>query len=117
MIKNKIYGIIILLLIGCKSEENSNKFSGKFNGYWAETNWQYKFYSNNEFEFKSEGHYGMVRSKGKYVRKQDSLFLTWIDTNLVRDGVVNSLYLIDGDSCIIDYELKYDYCKIREWSN
>ena len=58
--KNNIkYGIIILLFFGCKSEQENSKFSGEFNGYWAETFWQYKFYSNNEFDFKSEGHYPM----------------------------------------------------------
>lgn len=115
--KNNIwYGIIILFLIGCKSEEERGKFSGEFNGYWAETFWQYKFYSNNKFDFKSEGHYGFVESKGIYERRQDSLFLISIDSTLEKNRVVNSLYLIDGDSCIIDVDLKYDYCKTRGWS-
>lgn len=111
------YGIIILLLIGCKSEKENDKFSGKFNGYWAETSWQYKFYSNNNFDFKCEGHYSFMESKGTYTRKEDSLFLMPIDSSLIKHGVVNSLYLIDGDSCIIDVKLKYDYCKTREWSD
>jgi len=116
MIRINIFGILLLFLISCKSEENPNTFSGEFNGYWAETSWHFKFYSNYKFKFKSIGHYGKVESKGEYVRKQDSLFLISVDTNLIRDGVVNSLYLIDGDSCIIDYKLKYDYCKTRKWS-
>lgn len=111
-----MYVILILLLAGCETEETNNKFSGEYNGYWAETIWQYKFYANNEFEFKCEGHYGFVESRGTYEKKQDSLFLIPLDSSLIKQGVVNSLYIIDGDSCIIDYKLKYDYCKTREWS-
>jgi len=66
MVKNILPVIIVLLLIGCKSEKESGKFSGEFNGFWAETWWQYKFYSNNKFDFKSQGHYGFVESKGTY---------------------------------------------------
>jgi len=111
-----IWGSLFFLLIGCQAEKGNDTFSGEFKGYWAETSWQYKFYNNNKFDFKSEGHYGFIESNGIYEKKEDSLFLTQIDSSLNKHGVVNSLYLIDGDSCIIDVKLKYDYCKTREWS-
>ncbi len=112
--KNNIrYGIFILIIIGCKPEKESANFSGEFNGYWAETSWQYKFYSNNEFVFKCEGHYGFMESKGIYERRQDSLFLLPIDSHSKKHGVENSIYLIAGDSCIIDTELKHEYCKAK----
>ncbi|MDF1697751.1 MAG: hypothetical protein P1U56_18030 [Saprospiraceae bacterium] len=116
MKQNILYGVFIIILIGCESESKNDKFSGEFNGFWAETVWHYKFYSNNKFEFKCEGHFGFIKSKGIYERRQDSLFLMPNDTTLAKYGVVNALYLIDGDSCIIDAELKYDYCKTRKWS-
>jgi len=116
LVNNIICFTVILLLTGCQFEKSTDNFSGKFNGHWAETSWQFEFFPNNKFEFESEGHYGFVKSSGTYEKMQDSLFLMLSDSNLVRDKVVNSLYLIDGDSCIIDYNLKYDYCKTRDWS-
>ena len=108
------YTILIFLLIGCKSENNTASFSGEFTGYWFDTWWKYTFYENNVFIFESGGHYGYIEgAQGTYERRQDSLFLEPKDSSLVIHGVVNKLCLIDGDSCIIDYELKYDYCKTR----
>lgn len=107
---------LILILVSCKTKSKEEFFVGEYNGYWAMTKWNYKFYPNNEFNFMSEGHFGFTESNGKYIRKGDSLFLTPDSLKLVEYGVVNPLYLIDGDSCIIDVLLKYDYCKTRSWS-
>ena len=114
--KNLIFLILFSILTSCKTESKKEFLIGEFNGSWAMTSWNYKFFPNNKFEFKCLGHFGNVESNGKYIRKGDSLFLTPDSLKLVKYGVVNPLYLIDGDSCIIDALLKYDYCKTRLWS-
>ena len=114
--KYLIFLILLSFLISCKTQSNKQIFIGEFNGYWAMTHWSYIFFPNNKFKFKSEGHFGHAESEGKYLRKGDSLLLTPDSLELVKYGVVNPLYLIDGDSCIIDALMKYDYCKTRSWS-
>lgn len=113
---NLFWGIFLLIILGCESEQKPNSLEGKFTGAWASTRWTYKFYSNHNFDFKSEGHFGFVEAQGKYRRVGDSLFLTINEKSLIQSGVVNPIFLIDGDSCIIDDYLRFDYCKTRDWS-
>jgi hypothetical protein len=51
--------IIIFLLAGiisCTNKEIS--LAERYTGYWAETQFYYYFYPNNEFVFKTSGHFG-----------------------------------------------------------
>lgn len=106
-----LVGLIFLLGGGFVSKTATSSFEGEFSGIWANTKWTYKFYLNQNFEYKTEGHYGSVEAQGKYLRKEDSLFLIFDSKDTNEPSKLNLLFLIDGDSCIIDHYLRYDYCK------
>lgn len=97
-------------------QDDSTVILGKYEGYWFDTSWEYQFFRDHTFKFVCVGHYNNTESLGTYERRGDSLFLTPNLKSLVNSGVVNELYLIDGDSCIIDFRLKYDYCNHRDYS-
>jgi hypothetical protein len=107
---------LILILISCNSEKKINSFKGTYKGYWAETFWKFTFYEDGDFVFKSEGYYGKIMTRGIYEKRGDSLFLYALDSLITKDGVINELYLVDGDSCIVDNKMRYDYCKTRNIS-
>jgi hypothetical protein len=108
--------VICLIAIGCKPGIDENIIAGKtFYGDWGDTSWEYEFFKGDTFKFECRGHYSVKKAKGTYFVKEDSLFLMINDSTLKRDGVVNKEYLIDGDSCIIDCQLRYDYCTTRFW--
>ncbi|MDA9773440.1 hypothetical protein N9B82_00670 [Saprospiraceae bacterium] len=114
MIRTLLILVILVLMRSCKYD--NTVITGKYEGYWYETNWEYRFFRDHTFKFKCEGHYDYTKSMGTYERRGDSLFLTPNLKSLITHGVVNKLYLIDGDSCIIDYRLRYDYCNHRDYS-
>lgn len=115
MIKNRFqFSIILLFVLGC-APKKADTFTGLFEGYWGETEWYYRFYRNNTFKFKCNGHYDNLESKGRYRRNKDSLFLFSTDTVLRKEGIINSLYLITNDSCVLDVDMDYQYCQSNTW--
>ncbi|MEM7571244.1 MAG: hypothetical protein AAF433_00035 [Bacteroidota bacterium] len=103
----------LLLNFGCQSTDS---FSGVYTGDWAETTWKYTFYSNQTFVLDINGHYTVGIFQGTYKRNGDTLWLTAQDSSLHDHGVLGPYYLIDGDSCIIDYSTTFDYCINSNWS-
>ena len=106
-----ILPVLVLFLSACNPTNKSKIMEGDYHGAWYDTMYKFNFHKNGSFKFTSEGHFGYVDWDGTYTRRNDSLFLTLNDTSKNTWGVVNHLYLIDNDTCIIDYELRYDYCK------
>jgi len=88
----------------------SQSIKGNYYGYWIDTNWKFEFSNNYKYKWTSSGHYGDTMFKGNYKIHADTIILTSGYEN--KDGV-NKYYLIDGDTCIIDIDLKYDYCKTK----
>ena len=97
--------LIILIFTTCKSQQ---EVWNTYKGYWAETEWNFTFYNNGKFKRVSHGHYGNTEVKGRYEIRQDTIEILkgFKDTH----GTVGQYYLIDGDSCIIDIDSRYDYC-------
>lgn len=97
--------------------KSDKKITGYYAGSWARTSWEYKFYDNNTFWFKSSGHFGNMFSSGQYSINQDTLVLNSFATDTIKKKVFYNFkgdkYLIDGDSCIVDLQTGYDYCKIQ----
>lgn len=101
---------ILLLLFTSKVEGQS--ISGVYSGWWGSTWWEFRFLMNNTYIRTSTGHYGNTVVNGEYKLRKDTIILIRGFENT--HGTVNEKYLIDGDSCIIDIDLGYDYCKTRQ---
>ena len=102
-------GLFLIVLFGCSQLPNPTSIEGTFVGGWAETIWMLEFYKDNTFKITSEGHFGNSTVQGKYRIHSDTIeILSGFEDS---DGTVNRSYLIDGDSCIIDIDLRYDYCR------
>lgn len=85
--------------------------TGTYSSWWASTWWEFRFLMNNTYIRTSSGHYGNTVVNGEYKVSNDTIILVSGFKNT--HGTVNEKYLIDGDSCIIDIDLKYDYCKTK----
>ena len=104
----------LVLLAGCSSDKNS--FLGKYYGGWAETLWIVSLHEDNRFEYRIEGHIANQTVTGDFTQVDDTLILT-PKNGLISDGFKEKKLLIVGDSCLIDLDVGYDYCKSRpdEW--
>lgn len=102
---------LIFFLYSCFSSNNNDSFSGTYLGYWAETQWMFKFYNDNTFKRISEGHFGDTKVTGNYKINSDTIEI--FPRHEKSYGSINRFYIIDGDSCIIDIDLRYDYCKLE----
>jgi hypothetical protein len=89
---------------------NAQTIEGAFEGSWAETVWSFEFSKDNTYKRTSDGHFGNTEVFGKYKINRDTILLTSYENT---DGTISEKYLIDGDSCIIDINLKFDYCKTK----
>ncbi len=118
----KIFIITSLLWCTAFASPKPPNLSGVYNGFWATTHWQYQFWEDGNFLFKSLGHFGNTYSYGIYTISNDTLTIStfddWeVDIALVDTTIHDFLrfnhnqFIIDGDSCIIDMNIRYDYCK------
>jgi len=81
----------------------------KFSGWWAMTCWTQEFHEDNTYEFYSSGHAGNLSQKGNYKISGDTIILNKDST-----WEYVSLYLLNGDSLLIDLETFYDYKLVAE---
>ncbi|MGB0868307.1 MAG: hypothetical protein ACPGSD_01805 [Flavobacteriales bacterium] len=105
--------ILVLFLFISVIVKGQNTIKGNFKGWWASTSWEYEFKENNTFTFKSLGHFGNTFTSGKYKMIGDTIFLNSKKTrNILNNSIElnDKKLLIDGDSCIIDFYLRFDYC-------
>jgi hypothetical protein len=95
--------------------QNPNRdIRGVYVGRWATTQWTYVFAEGNIFTFNTAGHFGFTNTMGKYHLSGDTIFLKSFPKEQQKDTDFLSFsdtLIIDGDSCIIDLSLGYDYCK------
>ena len=107
--------LIIFLITTLQGASNKNGIEGSYYGSWGQTNWEYHFNSNGTFTFESTGHFGNTLSSGNYYLSNDTLTLNSVESDTVDIEVYhkinNKIFLIDGDSCLIDPATGYDYCK------
>ena len=79
----------------------------EFASGWADTYWRFEFHKDGTFKRFSSGHYGHTVVEGTYKIYGDTLEIIKGYENTSR--TVNQYYLLDGDNCIIDTYLRYDY--------
>ena len=108
----------VLLLAGCNSDRNS--LLGQYYGGWAETLWIVTLHEDNKFEYRIEGHIANQTIEGVFTRKSDTLILKPDNSiGVISEEFKEKKLLIIGDSCLIDLDVAYDYCKSRpdEWTS
>lgn len=104
--------ILILPVFFIASKANGQTFEKTFQGWWASTSWTYDFYKNGTYRRVSEGHYGYTTVSGKYIIERDTITLLTGYENT--HGTVNEKYILDKDSFLIDFCLRYDYAPIEK---
>lgn len=107
-----LFALLILSLFSCEAESSRN-ITGEYLGFWATTFWTINLLDSNRFEFTSGGHFGNTHTEGTYLVKGDTLFLDLNDSSAIAKWTDHETFLITKDSCLIDVETKYDYCKCR----
>ena len=108
-----IFGLIFL--VGCDRDKNT--LLGQYYGGWSETLWIVTLHEDNRFEYKIEGHIAKQTITGDFTTLSDTLILNSDNKKFTSEGFKDKKLLITGDSCLIDLEIGYDYCKSRpdEW--
>jgi hypothetical protein len=99
----------LLLIISLISAYSCNKLEkgqifGTYKAFYYETQWILTLNSDSSFTFITEGHIGDFKENGKYLISGDTLVLEKADMEQMK-------LLIDGDSCLIEIETRFDYCK------
>ena len=86
---------------------NGQTIEKTFTNSWASTYWKFEFHKDGTFKRTSRGHYGNTVVEGTYKIYGDTLEVIRGFENTSR--TVNQYYLLDGENCIIDTYLRYDY--------
>ena len=112
--------IVVLFLFSIMYSCNNTYRSptGKYIGFWAETEFNYEFNTNQNFTFSTYGHYGKTKIKGKYC-VIDSVILLYPFTSWDASihGVLKEKLIINTKSNYLrDFENNF-YCKNLEILN
>ncbi len=97
-------------------QKPNKRVKGIYVGWWGTTQWTYIFDTDTTFTFNTAGHFGFTNTVGQYHISGDTLFLISNPKKLQKDTnalILNDTLMIEGDSCIIDLSLGYDYCKSK----
>lgn len=112
MLKTAVLLIFLpLSLLGQSSKKN---ITGIYVGWWGTTQWTYIFDKENTFIFNTAGHFGFTNTKGNYHLSGDTIFIKSFPKEQQKGKnflSLNDTLISDGDSCIIDLAVGYDYCK------
>jgi hypothetical protein len=71
------------------------------------TTWIFEFKADGSYTRVSAGHFGNTTVNGTYRLNKDTVYL--LTGYKGTYGTVNEKYLLDGDSILIDLNLRYDY--------
>ncbi|MCF2875012.1 MULTISPECIES: hypothetical protein [unclassified Tenacibaculum] len=110
MHKTKI--ILLLIFLSWTTSSSGQGFNKTYQGLWASTIWTFEFELDGNYKRISSGHYGNTTVKGTYVLLGDIIKVTSGHENT--HGTINEFYLMEGDSLIIDMNLRYDYKTISK---
>ncbi len=117
VLKKMFFMLLLVIFISLYSfsflEESSKYIEGTYYGNWGRTSWIYKFDKEKRFSRETTGHFGFTNISGLYEIIGDTIILnstTSLDRNASAD-IKNQKFLIYGDSCLTDLDIKYFYCK------
>ena len=103
--------LIVLISIALLSCKNEAPLTGTYTGFWASSWWTLELQPNNEFKFKSAGHFGTTETVGTFTIEDQLLKLVPVDDSTIQLVLERYQFKILGDSCLVDTNLGYDYCK------
>lgn len=106
--------ILFSVILFCGSCKKGN-IDHSYLGFWAETQYTYSFYPNNEFLFTCRGHFGDCFVKGKYAKIDSFLLLIPATDWDMHQGVLKTKFLYQ-ENCIRDFDNNY-YCGYRDSTN
>jgi hypothetical protein len=107
MLRSLIISISVAASLSCAAQTIERSYSGT----WGDTWWKFDFRKDGTFTRTPRGHYGNSPMSGRYAIKGDTIRI--LEGYAESDGTITRYYLLDGDSCIIDTDLRYDYCVVN----
>jgi len=110
--KNLIYFSLLIIFNSCNNDASiENTLNKSYQGFWAATHFYYEFHSDRKFDFKTEGHYGMIDLRGDYSLMNDTINLFFENEKLKFDGIIGTKYILEKDKkCIEELETQISYC-------
>lgn len=104
--------ILIVGLLGLitSCSDGTKYINEQFTGYWAETEWTYKFKQDGTFRFIANGHIDTGEYKGRYIISDSTIFLNPDTDWQTFNGVIKPRLKIFNKECLRDYENNF-YCK------
>lgn len=110
---NLVIVVSLTLFVACSSQHNS--LTGKYVGNQNGNRLVYIFDKTKTFVFSVSGEFN-GETRGDYIVKGDTLYLVSWPSNKQIDGkksiIEKEMFLIEGDSCIINLSTHFDYCKV-----
>gem|GEM_PF-2332751 len=106
-----LFFTVLLTCLLCCSCNYEVSLVEKYTGFWAETEFDYQFYSSsNEFVFTTKGHFGYTTTKGKFSIVDSVIRLQPTTDWTTNQGVLKTrLVYIGENGCIRDFDDNY-YC-------
>lgn len=89
---------------------NAQTIERSYSSHWGDTWWTFDFRTDGTFTRTPSGHYGNTPVSGQYTIKGDTIEISEVYRET--HGTISRYYIMDGDSCIIDADSRYDYCVI-----
>jgi hypothetical protein len=96
---------ILFGALACNTKDS--KLAKRYNGWWGETWWEFKFSEDGSYSRHSAGHYGNTDVTGRYEVKDSVVHL--LNGYQNTHGTVNEYYVLSKDGHLVDTKLLYDY--------
>jgi hypothetical protein len=109
MAKFTLFALTLFHLPVCAQLLNDKNYAGMYN----KSIWEYEFYTNETFWYRSQGRVGNRESTGKFQIIGDTVFLNSVETDTTKwkfKTLKGKKLLILKDSCLLDLQTGYDYC-------
>ena len=118
--KNHLFFLLVIFPVSLIGQKTETKIAGEYEGSWAMSFWFYAFKKDNTYQFETHGHFGNSTTIGEYNISGDTLYLKpfTIEKQKNKSFIPSrDTLLLDGDSCIVNISLGYDYCKKKKTDN
>lgn len=104
---------LLILSLSFLNYEQKPSMIGEFRGFWATTWWTLELQQDNKFKFTSWGHFGNTETLGTFKIDEPFIELEPKDESSLKEIFKNYKFKILGDSCLVDLDHGYDYCRTR----
>jgi hypothetical protein len=90
--------------------------TGRYVALWGETIWAYNFNPDNTYVYQTSGHFGNIKTIGKYKISKDTIVLTAFSKDLQEDPnryFKADTLIIQSDSCLINLQTGYEHLRLK----